>query len=81
MAGGRFEIIPEHIDGDGIASHGLGHANALVPVFPGNAGGVHFAADDLERFSIQQELGTAQRKTMGLRIGGGGGEQKQKAKK
>src|SRR6185437_10326936 len=41
----------------------------------------HFTADDLERFSIQQELRTAQRKMVGLRIGGGGGEQKKKAKK
>jgi len=59
-----FQIIPEDIGGNGIAAHGFCHLDAMAPVCFRDPGGMHFTADDLERFSIQQELTFTERKNM-----------------
>ena len=51
-----FVVIPEDIGGDGIAAHGPGHLYAMPPVFAGNTGRVHFTADELDGFPVEQEI-------------------------
>ena len=51
-----FVVIPEDIGGDGITAHGLCHLYAMPPVFAGNTGRMHFAADELDGFPVEQEI-------------------------
>ena len=49
-------VIPEHIKCNSIQPHSLGGPDAVPPVFPGNALGMHLRAADLEGFPVQHEL-------------------------
>ena len=64
LAGLRLVQIPEQVGADRIEAHGLGEAEPLAPVFLGHAGGVDFAAADLEALAIQQEIVGANGKVM-----------------
>jgi hypothetical protein len=48
--------VPEDIGGDGVETHGFGHAQPVAPIFSRNAGVVHFAGDDAEGFAVEEEL-------------------------
>jgi len=55
-AGARLVGVPEDIGGDGVETHGFGHAQPVAPIFSRNAGVVHFAGDDAEGFAVEEEL-------------------------
>ena len=51
-------LVPEHINRQGVQSHGLGHADAVSPILVRHAAGVHFAGNYLERPAVEEELFT-----------------------
>ena len=51
-----FMVIPEHVKRNGVQAHGPGSPDAVPPVLPGDALGMHLRSAYLERFSIQHEL-------------------------
>ena len=55
-AGAGLVEVPKDVGGDGVEAHGFGHAEAGAPVGTGNAGIVHFAGDDAEGLSVEEEV-------------------------
>lgn len=49
-------VIPKHVKCNRIQPHSLGGPDAVPPVFPGNALGMHLRTADLEGFPVQHEL-------------------------
>ena len=56
IAGAGFMRVPENIGGDGVESHGLGHAKTVTPVGARDARVVHLTGNDLEGFAIEKKL-------------------------
>ena len=73
-----FELVPKYVNGNRVQPHGVHHAQAVGPVFVGDAGRMHFAGLDLKRFAIEQKGGVADGKRV-VRGGGGGGRECQPA--
>ena len=52
----RFVRIPEHVGGNGIEAHRLGHLQARSPIFTRHSGVMHLAGDDPKRLAIEHEV-------------------------
>src|SRR5437773_1516141 len=61
---GSFMIVPENINSNGITSHRFSHLYPVPPIFFWDPCRMHFTADDLEWFSIEEEFVLAKRKNM-----------------
>ena len=48
--------VPKDIGRDCVDTHGLGSADAVAPIFLRYTGVVHFAANELLRFAVEQEF-------------------------
>ncbi len=52
----QLQVIPEHVEGNGVEPHGSGSANAVLPMLARDALRVHLARANLERFTVEHEL-------------------------
>jgi hypothetical protein len=62
-------IVPEDVQRDRVHAHRLRHADPLPPVLDRNARRVHLTRDDLEGFSVENEIVLAQGKGVALTPG------------
>lgn len=69
-AGLTLVIVPEDVGGNGVASHRLGHLDAMLPILLRDTGGMDLPTDDLKRVAIEEKLLLTESK----RVSGIGGE-------
>jgi hypothetical protein len=67
--------IPEHVRGDGIKSHRLGHLHSLAPILARYTRIVDLAGNDLERLVIKLKVVPHDLKRMLPSLGDGLGRQ------
>ncbi len=68
LALGRFELVPEDVDADGVKAHRPRFFDAVFPELVGDAGGMHFAGDDFDRLAVDCELFVGGRKLVGFTV-------------